>query len=86
MIDQVSLINYFDPDLSKKLNKREQQVYTALKQLGQATSWDILNYLKSTNPNLVRPRLTDLYNKGLIIKSHQIRKEGVTQWVWMVKE
>lgn len=59
---QVCLFNY--QSIQPKLNKREHQVYEALCVLGEATSWEILQYLKiGFNPNYVRPRLTDLMNK-----------------------
>lgn len=82
-MDQVSLRNYLEQDI--KLNAREKEVYDALKKLRIATSWDILNYLGKQNPNYARPRLTDLFHKGLIIKIGKTKVNGIYQWQWMIK-
>jgi len=67
----------------------------ALKELGEATSWGILNKLGKTNPNYVRPRLTNLLKKKmvecgtgdilimpLVKKVRQVEQGGRKQWVW----
>ncbi len=91
MIDEVSLNNYYS--LLEELSKREVLVFKALIKLVEATSWQIEDHLfkegliiNPYNPNYVRPRLTDLKNKNLIFKSHQITINNITQWVWKVKE
>lgn len=84
MIDQVSITNYYSEE--PKLNNRETEVYRALRQLGDATSWEILEYLRESNPNYVRPRLTDLLVKGIIVKSRQVKVNGILQWVWVIAD
>ena len=83
MIDQVSLDNYAKFK-DTRLNKRESEVYNALRDMGGGTSWDILNFFEWTNPNMVRPRLTDLEGKDLIRKRGKVEVDGIKQWVWEV--
>lgn len=84
MVDQVSLMNYINQ--KPKLSQREQDVYNALIELGEATSWEILDYLKlGFNPNYVRPRLTDLMKKHsepMVEKVRQVQVDGILQWKW----
>ena len=84
MVDQVSLLNYITQ--KAKLSKREQEVYDALLELGEATSWEIMDYLKiGFNPNFVRPRLTDLMKKHelpMVEKVRQVQVDGIKQWKW----
>ena len=83
MIDQLSLQNYIDN--RQRLNMREQEVLSMLKDIGgEATSWDLLNCFGWTNPNMVRPRLTGLMNKGYIFKKCHKKVDGINQWVWCV--
>lgn len=57
-IDQISLENYFNTEESRIT--RRQKVYETLKVMGKATSWEICNRLGYSNPNMARPRLTEL--------------------------
>lgn len=88
MIDQTSLLNYVNKRF--EFNNRERVVYDALCELGEATSHEIMEHLGVLNPNFVRPRLSDLYKKGLkqnypvVEKVRQISINGVTQWTWRV--
>lgn len=86
--DQVSLLNYIE--FKVKFNRREKEVYHALKALGgEATSDSIMQHLGYRNPNNVRPRLTDLWkrhNPPLVEKSEQVEvdtPDGVRKmWKW----
>jgi predicted ArsR family transcriptional regulator len=81
---QVSLMNYYDQQFV--LNKREKEVYDILKELGPCTSWDILWKLGVHNPNYVRPRLTDLQEKGLVKTVGKKKVAGINQYLWQVRE
>ena len=88
---QTSLTNYINNNIV--LNKRETEVYNILKDQ-PATSFNIMKRLGWKNPNKVRPRLTDLKNKGLITKIAQTTRSyidsddniiTVTEWIWSLK-
>ena len=78
-----------------KFSNREIEVLEALRELKQATSWDILKHLGKTNPNYVRPRLSDLQSKTmidletgkkfpmpLVKKLYQVKVGEKKEWIW----
>jgi len=79
---QVSLLNYYN--YKKELNKREKEIYNVLELIGPTTSWGILWHLEKQNPNYVRPRLTDLQNKGLVRTCGKKLVQGKSQYIWEV--
>lgn len=73
--DQVSLYNYIYKE--DEFNKKEKEVFNVLLSLGgKATSREIMIILGTENPNNVRPRLTDLFNKD----PPAILKCGITHY------
>jgi len=85
LLDQISLLNYIN--VNARLCRRKKLVYDTLKMLGgRATSWELLNQLGLRNPNIVRPRLTDLKCDGLIIKigTRYNEKMRCTETIWGV--
>jgi predicted transcriptional regulator len=79
---QLTIENYFNQ--SVKLNRREKEVYDVLLRSGASTSHDLLNKLGHTNPNYVRPRLTDLRKKGMIDVFDKVKVNGILQYRWAV--
>ena len=64
MIHQLSLEAYWSE--TPKLGKRTLLIYDWLKKFGAATDREIQVALGFTEPNSVRPRLTELKKRGLI--------------------
>lgn len=78
MIDQVSLLNYF----GLKLSDREKPIYDVLATNPNITSKDIMNILGVYDPNIVRPRLSDMQKKGIVEKSGIISINKKQQNLW----
>jgi len=63
--DIISKKTYFD--LLGKLNKREELVFSKIKEIPRMTAVEYARLVFNVeDPNYVRPRITDLKNKGLV--------------------
>jgi hypothetical protein len=58
-----------------KLSRRETEVFGAIARLGRPTARQILKFLERHDLNEVRPRISDLKKKGLIIETGKVRDE-----------
>lgn len=63
---------------------RQSIVLAALKRIGPSTGDELMAHLKTTNPNAVRPRLTELRKLGMIRDTGARRPtpSGGTAIVW----
>lgn len=50
------------------IGQREYKVMRFLHQLGSATVWEIVKEMGEEDPNYVRPRVTELVQKGYVIE------------------
>jgi hypothetical protein len=64
-MNQLSIDTYLTK-VMPKLTKREDQVMEALRELGSGNAYQVQNHLGWHNINMVAPRLTGLYKKGII--------------------
>lgn len=65
MMNQLSIDTYLTK-VMPKLTKREDQVMEALRELGSGNAYQVQDHLGWHNINMVAPRLTGLYKKGII--------------------
>ena len=54
-------------EIKDKMGERQLLVYNALKELGEATDYEIAKHLGKNDPNFVRPRRYELVNKFKLI-------------------
>lgn len=66
MIHQNSLWAYAAN--SKTLGQRARSIYAWIKEHGEATDREVMKALGFSEPNSVRPRITELVKNGLLIE------------------
>ena len=66
VIQDTTLLSFMQLNDIGAIGERQLLIYDMLSQLGQATDWEITKALGKNDPNFVRPRRKELYDKGLI--------------------
>lgn len=66
VIQDTSLLSFMELNDIGTLGERQLLVYDTIILLGQATDWEITKALGRNDPNFVRPRRKELYDKGLV--------------------
>ena len=61
---QVSLLNY--QGMKEKLMDKRLRVLEVIKTIGPCTAFEVMSYLGVINPNVVRPRITELKQRKLV--------------------
>ena len=87
-MQETSIIAYHEIIEENLLGKRQILIYGALRDLGEATDYEIAKFLERPDPNFVRPRRKELADYGLVVES-QKRKCNVTGRLaiaWKVKK
>jgi hypothetical protein len=67
-----SVQSYYD-GLVEDFPRRTQDILIALQHLGQATDRQIMEALELTDPNGVRPRITEAIQQGLLVECGAVR-------------
>lgn len=67
-----SLEAYFEESKSKRLSNRQSDIISYLKQFKQGTAREIMVGLGLSEPNEVRPRLTELRQEGIIHETEKV--------------
>lgn len=80
---QTSLLAF--TDLKPYLGQRHEQILEALAVIEPATAYEIARYMHYSDPNAVRPRLHELFERGAV-RSHSTRECRITgkkaiEWV-----
>tara|TARA_R110000772_G_scaffold95261_2_gene193491 strand:+ start:331 stop:639 length:309 start_codon:yes stop_codon:yes gene_type:complete len=66
MIHSNSVAAYDENEREQMFSKRECEIIRAFERFGARTDRQILALLGYTDPNAVRPRITELINKGVL--------------------
>ena len=71
--------------VQKRLGRMQERILLVLKERGAMTADEIMREIGTSNPNCVRPRLTELSRKGLIRASEKkMGGNGRNTAVWEV--
>lgn len=83
-MQQTSIINYIELKESGKLGRRQELVYSALNQLGQATDMELAKFMGFDDPNRSKPRRNELVKLGLVTElgKRSCKITGKTAIVW----
>jgi len=65
-IHENSIASFDENDRELIFSNREREVIAAFEDIGAETDRSILAYLRYTDMNAVRPRITELINKGVL--------------------
>ena len=68
--------------------KRQAMICNALEKYGPMTAEELTNHFGATDKNYVKPRLNELFNKGVVEKIGK-KKSPITErhtTVWAIKE
>jgi len=84
VVQDTSLLTWIE--LQPELGERQQMVLKAIEQRGPATDVELSHYLGRRDPNFVRPRRKELYDKGMIraVGKRECLITGRTAHVWAV--
>ena len=75
MIHENSLEAYFEEKNSGRISTRAQEVFNIIKKKPGCTARQILFELAREDPNYVRPRITELKKKGLVVEGEKVKDE-----------
>lgn len=64
----VNSLNAYFEGQTEHFSKREQQVLDQVRALRSATDRDVMVSLNFTDPNTVRPRISELIKEGLLVE------------------
>jgi predicted HTH transcriptional regulator len=71
-------------EIKATLGERQRVVYGAIKLNPDCTDYEIAEFLGSTDPNTVRPRRKELYDKGMIyetgVRECKVTGHKATTW------
>jgi predicted ArsR family transcriptional regulator len=77
--------NYYD--VAPKISRMEEKVLSILREHGRQTAEEIMRRMGTNNPNNVRPRLTNLKKRGLVLDVDKCRDaDGHVAAVWEARD
>lgn len=82
MVDNNSLLSYIEEKESGNIGRRASEIYEIVKNNKGLTAREIMILGCYPEPNCVKPRLTELCNKGLIRKGDKARCQYTNKTVW----
>jgi len=82
MVRDTSLLSYLS--LAPELGERQLLVYRALQRVGPATDMEVAVYLGVRDPNMVRPRRKELYDRHLVraVGKRECKITGRMAYIW----
>ncbi len=85
-IRDTSILSYLS--LSKHLGEMTQAAYEAVKKYPYHTAKELAKKLGYTDPNKIRPRLTELKDAGLIYNPYkrECTESHLQAYVWSVRQ
>ena len=80
-----SLQAYFDEENETTFTKRQSEIIEALRDIKSGTAREIMHYLGYEELNEVRPRLTELKQKGIIHEVGKVKETRTAVSIFAIK-